>query len=574
MAEELLRMGIRVEHDIFTVRQAGREVAGIVGLEHQDQIRVATALSEIGRQMFALAGGAAVSFHADGPPPVLLIEVLATAQAQDGLAGALESVGRLVDLTFGDRDGAALVSLTRRLPLGSDALGPGWADGIRAQLGGLEPTSPYRELIVQNDHLLATLGEVQRQRDELLRLNAELEETNRGVMALYTQLSEELEETNRGVVALYAELDKRSAQLREANEAKSRFLANVSHELRAPVTAIIGLTRLLTDAESDPLTGGQGDQIDLIESSAADLLVLVNDLLDLAKAESGRLEPRWEEVRLDRLLGQLEATSQPLVTRPEVRLVVECGDDVPVVVTDGMLLTRVLRNLVTNALKFTEQGHVRVSCVWHAADATVELAVEDTGVGIGPAETERIFEEFYQVRGPRRTGGTGLGLPYARRVAEVLGGSLTVRSESGVGSTFTVVLPQVPPADPGPPGGRVGHVLVVDDDPAFRAVVVGAVRDDAERVSQAANGRQALEMIADDRPDAIFLDLRMPELEGERVLATLAADEGLRTIPVVVVTGVPPDNGPEHAVAMVAKDRATPETLRAALRTAVGGDFP
>ncbi len=145
-------------------------------------------------------------------------------------------------------------------------------------------------------------------------LNEELEETNRGVMALYNQLSEELEETNRGVVALYAELDEKSAQLRAASEAKSRFLANVSHELRAPVTAIIGLARLLTDSASDPLTDEQGRQVDLIRSLGLRPAVLVNELLDLAKAESGRIEPDLADVDLRPLFGQLRGTLRALAT--------------------------------------------------------------------------------------------------------------------------------------------------------------------------------------------------------------------------------------------------------------------
>src|SRR5262249_37768927 len=147
-------------------------------------------------------------------------------------------------------------------------------------------------------------------------LNNELQETNKGVMALYLQLSNELEETNRGVVALYAELDDKSDQLRAASEAKTRFLANVSHELRAPVTAVIGLIRLLSDPDSDPLTAAQSEQIELIRGSATDLLALVNDLLDLAKAESGRIVPVWSRVDLRALFGQLRGTLKALLPGP------------------------------------------------------------------------------------------------------------------------------------------------------------------------------------------------------------------------------------------------------------------
>ncbi|WP_434090244.1 sensor histidine kinase [Micromonospora avicenniae] len=279
---------------------------------------------------------------------------------------------------------------------------------------------------------------MRQQRDELAVLNEELQETNRGVLALYGQLSEELEATNRGVVALYAELDEKSAQLRAASESKSRFLANVSHELRAPVTAIIGLGRLLADSASDPLTGEQSQQVELIRSSATDLLTLVNELLDLAKAESGRIELNVAEVDLRPVFGQLRGTLRAVATRPEVKLVVE-EPPAATLRTDEVLLGQVLRNLLHNGLKFTERGEVRLRAL--RRDDHWALTVTDTGPGIAPELHERIFEEFYQAPGTTRVGGTGLGLPYARRLVTLLGGTLELTSEPGRGSTFTVTLP-------------------------------------------------------------------------------------------------------------------------------------
>jgi signal transduction histidine kinase len=289
------------------------------------------------------------------------------------------------------------------------------------------------------------LRELQAQRDDLVRRNAELTETNREVMARYNQLSEELEETNRGVVALYAELDERSARLRDASEAKTRFLANVSHELRAPVTAILGLVRLLRDPGSDPLTDDQRQQLELLEESADDLLALVNQLLDLAKAESGRLEPRWGTVDLHGLLGALRGTMRSIAGKPDLEVVVEEPTGIPALYTDESMLTQVLRNLMINAIKFTERGEVRL-CARPADPVGIQFTVSDTGIGIPPAEHERIFEEFYQVPGPAQAAvtGTGLGLPYARQLVTLLGGQLTLVSEVGVGSTFTVTLPARP----------------------------------------------------------------------------------------------------------------------------------
>jgi signal transduction histidine kinase len=447
---DLLQTTIGAERDIFVVRQRGREVAAAIGLEHQDQVRIATALSEVGRQVLTHLGPATVTFRASTRPPMLCMDVAVPAAAAHSDRWSLMELDfarRLMDLwRIESRGEERVVLMGRALPSSAPLLTPERIEQLRDQLRALSPATPLDELAMQNRQLLAALEEVQAQRDELLHLNAELTETNRGVMALYGQLSQELEQTNKGVVALYAELDERSAQLREANEAKSRFLANVSHELRAPVTAVIGLARLLNDPASEPLTEEQRRPVDLILSSATGLLSLVNDLLDLVKAESGRLEPQWETVDLVELFGSLRATMRVLEPKPDVELHVDEPTGVPSLCSDQSMIMQVLRNLLTNGLKFTTAGEVRLTARVLDADS-VALAVSDTGIGI-PAELQgRIFEEFYQVPGAARaTGirGTGLGLPYARRLVALLGGRLDVRSQPGAGSTFTVTLPVEP----------------------------------------------------------------------------------------------------------------------------------
>ncbi|MFG1657625.1 ATP-binding protein [Micromonospora chersina] len=443
--DPLLQMALRVEQDIFLVRQRGREVAAAVGLEHQDQVRLATALSEVARDLLRTVDGADVTFVLDRDvrtgQSVLRVDLAPARPLPDGRyqpqSGA---VARLVDMLGVVTDGDdTVVRMSRRVPAQAEPLTPERLAQLRAELASSAPGTALDELATQNAQLISALDEVRSQRDELEVLNSELQETNRGVMALYNQLTEELEETNRGVVALYAELDEKSAQLRAASESKSRFLANVSHELRAPVTAIIGLSRLLADSASDPLTAEQARQVGLIRSSAADLLGLVNELLDLAKAESGRIEPNWAEVDLRGLFGQLRGTLRALATRPAVELVVEEPPAPATVRSDEVLLAQVLRNLLHNGLKFTERGEVRLRAerrgdLW-------SLSVTDTGAGIPRELHERIFEEFYQVPGTTRVGGTGLGLPYARRLVTLLGGTLELTSEPGAGSTFTVVLP-------------------------------------------------------------------------------------------------------------------------------------
>ena len=278
---------------------------------------------------------------------------------------------------------------------------------------------------IQNHDLLEALEDLKARQEDLVLANAELEETNRGVMALHAELSDELEQTNRGVVALYAELDEASTRLKEASESKTRFWASVSHELRTPLNSVLGLARLLLDPASDALTAEQRHQVEMIHDSGAMLLALVNELLDVAKAESGRLEstsgtdrpaarcstrsvPRWPRSRRPRWPS---SSRSPRIPR---RLV-----------TDPLLLGRILRNLVSNALKFTVRGEVRcrARCV---ATERLDIVVSDTGIGIPAEHQSRVFEEFHQVPGPLagRAAGTGLGLPYARRLAELLGGAL------------------------------------------------------------------------------------------------------------------------------------------------------
>ncbi|MFF5213878.1 sensor histidine kinase [Micromonospora sp. NPDC000442] len=440
----LLQMALRVEQDIFVVRQRGREVAAAVGLEHQDQVRIATALSEVARDLLRAVGGADVVFAvADSPDGRrhLRVDLTPVAPLPGGRyepeSGA---VARLVDtlsvLTV-QRD--TVVRMSRRVPATARTLTTERLTELRAQLGESAPGTAEEELATQNLQLINALDEVRNQRDELARLNEELEQTNRGVMALYQQLTDELEATNQGVVALYAELDEKSAQLRAASESKSRFLANVSHELRAPVTAIIGLARLLGDSASDPLTTEQERQVGLIRSSASDLLTLVNELLDLAKAESGRIEPEWSEVDLRAVFGQLRGTLRALPAADGVELVVEEPATAATVRTDEVLLAQVLRNLLHNGLKFTTVGEVRLRAERHGDGW--RLTVSDTGPGIPSELHDRVFEEFYQAPGPARVGGTGLGLPYARRLVNLLGGTLELASEPGRGSTFTVWLP-------------------------------------------------------------------------------------------------------------------------------------
>ncbi|GAA4335109.1 ATP-binding protein [Variovorax defluvii] len=270
-------------------------------------------------------------------------------------------------------------------------------------------------------------------------LNAQLAASQAEV----ANLRAELEETNRGVVALYAELDEQAIQLKKATELKSRFLAYMSHEFRTPVNSIRSIARLLIDRVDGPLTEEQDRQVRFIQTAAIDFSEMVDDLLDLAKIEAGRVEisPAWFEM-VD-LFSALRGMFRPMLDNQAVTLTFEEPHDLPRLYTDDRKLSQILRNFVSNALKFTTAGEVRVS-VQPVGEDSVRFSVADTGIGIAKEHQAAVFDDFSQVDSPiqKRLRGTGLGLALCRQLAGLLGGSVGVESELGKGSTFFVTLPR------------------------------------------------------------------------------------------------------------------------------------
>ena len=544
---ELARIEVRDTAGVFAARQLGRGLAAVLALEQQDQVRVATALSEISRSA-VIAGRTAVITFGIYETELLLTVTMDGEPPADGIAAAT----RLMDTVAADGD---VVRMTKRRP-------PGVRPDPRLvgeQLAAVHPQSALDELRRQNQDLISALDDLRQQKDQLLLLNAELQETNRGVMALYGELSDELEQTNRGVVALYAELDEKSERLRAASESKDRFWANVSHELRTPLNSIIGLTRLLAEPAPDgtALDPERLYQTELIRNSGGTLLTLVNDLLDVAKAESGQLHVDPAQVDLPALLGRLRGLARPMAEGKPVEVIVGADGDpnTPVtILTDEVALTSILRNLLSNGIKYTDHGEVRLSV--RVAGPRLEISVADTGIGIPAGLHEHVFEEFYQVPGIRR-GGTGLGLPYARRLAAILGGDLTLTSEPGAGTTVVLGLPLRTPA--------VGTVLIADDDAAFRGVLRGLLDGLADRVLEAGDGREALALLAAEPVDLVLADMRMPGMDGTALLARLPV-----SVPAIVVTGadVP---APPRAAAVLRKDELTRERLEFTLRRVIRG---
>ena len=257
------------------------------------------------------------------------------------------------------------------------------------------------------------------------------------------RLVQELAETNRGVVALYAELDDRAQQLARLSESKTRFLSDISHELRTPLSSIVNLAGLLLSHVDGPLLAEQERQVMMIRQSATWLTDLVNELLDVAKIESGTVELRAEAFHLGALFRSLRGTLRPLATNEAVALVIDDPDAGLELFTDEQRVAQVLRNFISNALKFTTQGEVRLSSALEDG-GMIRLTVADTGIGIAPDDQARVFEEFVQVDGPiqRRVRGTGLGLPLSVKIARLLGGEVSLDSRPGLGSRFSLRIPR------------------------------------------------------------------------------------------------------------------------------------
>jgi signal transduction histidine kinase len=274
-------------------------------------------------------------------------------------------------------------------------------------------------------------GELEQLRAQLAKQTAEV-----------AFLQNELAETNKGVLALYAELDDNAMQLREAADLKSRFLSYMSHEFRTPLASITSISDILIGGMDGPLTAEQHRQIQFVRGSVRELTEMVDDLLDLAKVDAGRISisPEWFEM-VD-LFSALRGMFKPIVGSGSVSLIFEEAAEIPKIYTDDKKLSQILRNYISNALKFTSEGEVRVSAALAAPDR-VEFAVSDTGIGIAKEHLPALFADFVQIdtRIQKRLRGTGLGLSLSKKFAELLGGTVGVTSEVGRGSRFSVVIP-------------------------------------------------------------------------------------------------------------------------------------
>jgi signal transduction histidine kinase/CheY-like chemotaxis protein len=544
----ILNTEIRYEQDVVSARQRARQIAALIGFDAQHQTRLATAVSEIARNAFQYGGGGRVEFSVEGRtrPQIFTIRITDRGpgigdldsilsgeySSKTGMGLGIVGARRLMD-RFEIHSSAATgtsVSMHKLMPHKARMLNAELLPELTAELIRQGPSGLMDVIRQQNTDLLSTLEELRQRQDELSRLNRELEDTN------------------RGVVALYAELDERADHLRRADEVKTRFLSNMTHEFRTPLNSILALTRLLLDRVDGELGAEQERQVYFVRKSAENLSELVNDLLDLAKVEAGKLVVRPVEFEARNLIGALRGMLRPLLLNTAVNLVFEEPEGIPPLCTDEGKVSQILRNFISNALKFTEQGEVRVSARLSEDGRKAVFSVADTGIGIAPEHQSIIFQEFAQLENSlqRQVRGTGLGLPLSKKLAELLGGFVEVASQPGLGSTFAAAIPLVyamaqPFSDvvvaPDLDQARL-PVLVIEDEIETRLIYEKYLRGTGFQAVPARTLREARALLETVRPAAIILDIVLWGEDAWGMLPYLKTNPDLGDIPVLVVTNV------------------------------------
>jgi signal transduction histidine kinase/HAMP domain-containing protein len=440
--------------------------------------------------------------------------------------------------------------------------------------------------IVVNSRTESLLSESQNLTQQLQRSNAELEEK----AALLASRNRDIEIKNIEIEQARQELEDRAQQLSKASTYKSEFLANMSHELRTPLNSALIISKLLADNLEGNLTAEQVDLASTVHAAGTELLQLINDVLDLAKVESGHMDLLPQDVVLDELARDMDAMYRPLVDDKGLEFSVSVSPDLPVSLrTDRNRLVQVLRNLLSNAVKFTARGSVEldvrpvpageVPSGLHPARGWVVFTVRDTGVGIPAEKIPLVFEAFQQVDGTtvRKYGGTGLGLSISRELTTLLGGDLRVSSELDRGTTFSLYLPTTGPADDAeaeegdgepvvaepdadqPPIRFHGEkVLVIDDDPRSVTALTAVLQQHGLRTLHADNGVSGISVLEDDGDvDAVLVDVMMPDLDGNATTRAIRAMPRYRVLPIIAVTAKATQRDREECLAAGATDCVT-----------------
>lgn len=548
MSAAITTTEVTYEQDVVYARQRARLIAEELGFDKQDQTRISTAVSEIVRNAFQYAGGGTVDFAVEGeqarslevtvrdhgPGIAELDDILeGRFRSPTGMGMGIVGVRRLMDrfhVESRPQEGTT-VSLGKALPESAPPVTPAVLRRLADRLTSASMASPLDEQRLQNQELMHALESLKTRQEELELLNRELEDTN------------------RGVVALYAELDEKATQLAHAHDLKARFLSNMSHEFRTPLNSILALSQLLLDRVDGDLSEEQEKQVSFIRQATRDLGELVNDLLDMAKIGAGRVPVNPREFTVEEVFSGLRGMFKPTLATEDLELVFEDPQGIPEMYTDDGKLSQILRNFLSNALKFTEEGEVRVSAQLDDDTRSVVFAVADSGVGIAAADMELIFEEYAQVDAAqtKRKAGTGLGLPISRNLAVLLDGWVWAESTPGIGSTFYAQLPvrygesTVTPDTVRPivevDATRL-QVLVVEDDEATQLLYDKYLKGSGYQTLPARSIAQARQILSRVQPVAIVLDILLPGEDSWAFLAELHTNPVTSQTPVIVASVV------------------------------------
>jgi adenylate cyclase len=392
--------------------------------------------------------------------------------------------------------------------------------------------------------------EQQRSRGIWLKIS-ERQTADGGNVGVFTDITE-LKDRELQLGELVDRLAEARDAAMEATVAKSRFLANMSHELRTPLNAVIGITEMLMEDAEESGDTTVREPLERISRAGKHLLQLINEVLDLSKIEAGKLEISYQPVALTPLVDDVVGEVEPLAEKNGNRLVVECPPDIGAIRSDPTRLRQIILNLLGNACKFTERGSVTLSVGRSRANDVdwISIRVTDTGIGMTKDQLGKLFQEFSQVDNSttRKYGGTGLGLAISDRLCRLMGGSIEVESERGVGTTFTVRLPVDHPGslDAAPiktepltaayTPARTNRVLVIDDDATVRNLMRRYLSREGFDVVTAGGGREGLEFARELHPSVITLDVFMPDLDGWSVLQEIKHDAELNRVPVIIMT--------------------------------------
>jgi signal transduction histidine kinase len=428
---------VRRESDIVKVRERVRRLAREIGFDSTTQIKITTAVSEVTRNIYEYAKSGAISLALAERGPDLGLQVMArdegpgideamlrsimrgNYQSSSGLGVGLSGTRKLMD-EFDiqtEKGEGTRVTLIKWMPRGVAEEVKGRVEELRAHIGDDVEDSAVEELQQQNRDFVKILGELEEKREELERVNHQLNETNR-------------------------ELNEANAKLRELSEMKEEFLALTTHDLRSPLTVISGVISFFTSGRLGELSPEQKNMVSMMERNTQSLIELVNDLLDASKLESGTMRLDIASIDLRGVIDELRETMLPTAKEKGIELVENLPADLPAVKADRAKLRRIILNLLSNALKFTQKGG-RVEVRAEREEGGVRISVSDTGVGIASEDVARLFDKYEQARSRATRGekGTGLGLYITRQLVELHGSEIKVESEIGKGSTFSFTLP-------------------------------------------------------------------------------------------------------------------------------------